>query len=98
MRRILCPVFKNYGVRVAFGGHDHNYYHTTRDGITYIVTGGGGAPLYPCNKERGVIDGDKYLSCHHFLVCDVNGDSIRIQVIKVDGTELEHFSISAKKR
>ena len=46
LRAVLHPLFLKYGVKIVFQGHDHLYYRTMRDGITYIVTGGGGAPLY----------------------------------------------------
>jgi|GEM_PF-899801 len=45
-RAYLCPLFVKYKPRAVFCGHDHLYYRTKREGITYIVTGGGGAPVY----------------------------------------------------
>ena len=49
----LSPVFEDYGVDLVFSGHSHHYERTkpiangttTASGVTYIVTGGGGAPL-----------------------------------------------------
>jgi acid phosphatase type 7 len=35
LQSILHPLFKQYGVRLVFQGHDHIYYRTTRDGIVY---------------------------------------------------------------
>src|SRR5438270_4987083 len=46
LRPVLHALFRRHGVRLAFEGHDHIYYRTVRDGITSVVTGGGGAPLY----------------------------------------------------
>ena len=41
------PVFQTYHVQAVFSGHKHHYYeHLENDGIHYVVTGGGGAPLY----------------------------------------------------
>lgn len=42
----FCPLFEKYGVDVAFAGHDHDYQRNEVGGIVYVVTGGGGAPLY----------------------------------------------------
>ncbi|MBI5878690.1 MAG: metallophosphoesterase [Chloroflexi bacterium] len=54
LRDTLGPIFEQYNVDIVFNGHDHTYERTflRRDyvpagrGVTYIVTGGGGAGLY----------------------------------------------------
>jgi hypothetical protein len=33
-------------IGAVFLGHEHQYHDETRDGVRYVVTGGGGAPLY----------------------------------------------------
>ncbi|HLK61101.1 MAG TPA: metallophosphoesterase [Chthonomonadaceae bacterium] len=96
VRETLCPLFVQYGVTLVLNGHDHNYYRTVRDGITYIVTGGGGAPLYPCNVNKGVIPGDKYESVHHIVVCDVNGDTATVTALRFDGSTLDRFTVKAR--
>ena len=47
VRRAWVPLFERYGVRLVLSGHDHNYQRFARDGVTYVVHGGGGAGLYP---------------------------------------------------
>ena len=42
---ILHPLFVSYKVDAVFAGHEHIYWHQIRDGVTYITTGGAGAPL-----------------------------------------------------
>jgi predicted phosphodiesterase len=91
----LCPVFKEFGVRIVFTGHDHNYYHTTRDGVPYVVSGGGGAPLYDCYPEKGAIAGDKWEKVNHYCLVDVKADTVQVQAIRADGTLIEKFSVSA---
>ncbi len=93
VRRQLCPLFIRYGVDVVFNGHDHNYYRTRRDGVTYIVTGGGGAPLYPANPNRGAIEGDRYESVNNGVVCDVSGKQVTVTALRADGTTLDHFTM-----
>lgn len=47
IRADLAPIFARYGVNVVFSGHDHDYERfKPMDGVTYIVSGGGGAALY----------------------------------------------------
>jgi Calcineurin-like phosphoesterase len=42
------PLFEKYGVQLVLNGHDHNYQRFgSRNGVRYIVDGGGGAHLYP---------------------------------------------------
>lgn len=41
------PLFEEYGVQLVLSGHDHNYQRfASRNGVTYLVHGGGGAGLY----------------------------------------------------
>ncbi len=94
VRKILCPLFEKFGVRAVFNGHDHIYYHTKREGIHYVVTGGGGAPLYYPDPKKGAIEGDKWERAHNYVLCDVNGDKVQMTVNRSDGTLIERFSIS----
>lgn len=42
------PLFERYGVQLVLSGHDHAYERfERRNGVTYVIHGGGGAPLYP---------------------------------------------------
>lgn len=59
-QRYLHPLFVKYHPRAVFCGHDHLYYRTLRDGVTYIVTGGGGAPPYTPDNSQLAIPGDVF--------------------------------------
>lgn len=50
-RRFLVPLFEMYGVDLVLNGHDHIYERSLKNGIPYVVTGGGGAPLYKINSS-----------------------------------------------
>lgn len=93
VRKVLCPLFKQYGVTAVFNGHDHNYYRTTRDGILYMVSGGGGAPLYPTDPGKGAIDGDKYESVHHIVVVEETGNLLAFTALREDGSTLDRFTL-----
>jgi 3',5'-cyclic AMP phosphodiesterase CpdA len=79
LRSVLHPLFKAYGVKIVFQGHDHLYYRTQRDNITYVVTGGGGAPLYAINSKL-LEKGDVAFRVHHFCFAEVFPDRIDITV------------------
>jgi len=60
-QRFLHPLFVKYPPRAVICGHDHLYYRTTRDGVTYLVTGGGGAPPYRPENAQISIPGDMFV-------------------------------------
>ena len=60
-QQYLHPLFVKYKPTAVFCGHDHLYYRTLRDGVTYIVTGGGGAPPYRPENRQILIPGDVYV-------------------------------------
>lgn len=45
------PLFSKYAIAAYICGHDHNMQVGEKNGVTYAVLGGGGAPLY--DVERG---------------------------------------------
>ena len=52
-RNRLHQLFVKDGVALAMGGHEHLYYRSEKDGTVYVITGGGGAPLYTFAEESG---------------------------------------------
>lgn len=96
VRETLCPVFEKYGVDAVLNGHDHNYYRTLRNGVTYVVSGGGGAPLYETDPSKGAIEGDKWEMVNHFVLFDVNGSAVHAKVVRADGTVVEEFDLPNK--
>jgi 3',5'-cyclic AMP phosphodiesterase CpdA len=88
----LVPLFEKYKVTAAFFGHDHNYQHYFKNGIHYVITGGGGAPLYDVAKAdpKFVL---KAISTEHFVTVSVNGKSAKVQAIAVDGQTLDEFDL-----
>ena len=48
VQRRWVPLFERFNVDLVLSGHDHNYQRfRARNGVRYVVDGGGGAPLYP---------------------------------------------------
>jgi len=91
VRQALCPLFEQYGVTMVFNGHDHDYERSVANGVTYIVTGGGGAPLYPqVHDDPASV---YFASVHHFVQVTISGDTLHGVAIKPDGTEFDHFTI-----
>ncbi|MGB9587887.1 MAG: hypothetical protein ACPL7O_06860, partial [Armatimonadota bacterium] len=66
---IFPDLAKKYGITAIFSGHDHTYERSLRDGVHYIVTGGGGAPTYgEGNPEQNPYRQYFYAGCHYCVV------------------------------
>jgi 3',5'-cyclic AMP phosphodiesterase CpdA len=94
LRPILHPLFRKYGVKLVFQGHDHIYYRTVRDGITYVVTGGGGAPLYDLAHQDMAIPGDVSEKVNHFCIADVFPGKAVVTAYRRDLTRLDVFEVA----
>lgn len=70
----LVRLFTKYKVDYVFAGHIHGYAKSVRDGVTYIVTAGGGAPLYLPPEFGGY---------YHFVRVDVENGAVKDTVIRV---------------
>lgn len=75
-------------ITMVFAGHDHLYERGVRDGLRYIVSGGGGAPLYPSKPEKSQPT-QAAESAHHFVSVDVDGAKITTTAIRKDGSTLD---------
>jgi acid phosphatase type 7 len=90
----LAPMFEKYRVSAAFFGHDHNYQHYLKNGVHYVTTGGGGAPLYDVSKPpQGITI--KVARIENFVSVSVNGKTARFQTIAIDGSTIDDFEIKS---
>jgi hypothetical protein len=88
----LTPLLERYHVTGAFFGHDHNYQHYLKNGIHYVITGGGGAPLYDVAKPPEGIT-LKVVSTENFLRVRVDGKTAHVEAITPTGTIIEQFAM-----
>ncbi|MGD0774862.1 MAG: metallophosphoesterase [Candidatus Solibacter sp.] len=90
----LTPMFEKYHVTAGLFGHDHNYQHYLKNGIHYVGSGGGGAPLYDVKKPDPAIT-VKVASIENFVTVSVNGKTAKAQAIDIDGKLLDEFEFRA---
>lgn len=83
-RRFLVPLFEMYDVDVVLNGHDHLYERSVKNGIPYIVTGGGGAPLYKINSSPNPYQ-VVAKSTNHYVRLKVAKDGIDLKAIDTSG-------------
>lgn len=81
------------GVELVFSGHDHLYERGDADGLKYIVTGGGGAPLYPWNRR--LPSQLAFDPVHHHVRVDVEGAEVRVHALRVDGSTIERCAFES---
>lgn len=92
IRQQWVPLFERYGVDLVMTGHSHSYERMVPiNGVTYVVTGGGGAWLYPV----GVGEFTAYSqSLHHVVSVQVNQNEISLQAIDETGKVFDQYSIT----
>jgi len=74
MRTKIVPLLEKYGVDLVFSGHDHSYERADNNNIVYIVTGGGGASLYPQKFEKEY--SKLYLESLNFCVIEMDDENM----------------------
>ena len=78
-------------VDLVIAGHDHIYERGTADGLPYLVSGGGGAPLYRVRKAQAT--SRHYESVHHFIDASASAVAIQFVAIRPDGSTIERCAL-----
>jgi Icc-related predicted phosphoesterase len=68
---------------VVFGGHVHNYERHEHGGVTYFVTGGGGAHAYPITRAAD----DPYQSTeinYHYILVEVKKHKLKVTMNRLE--------------
>jgi hypothetical protein len=92
IREDLGPIFTENGVDLVLSGHARNYERFQPDGgVTYVVTGGGGADTQGFEANRTSVAA---ADTHHFLSVDASPTRLSVRVIDVDGATVDSFALS----
>ena len=93
----LVPLFEEHDVAAVFAGHDHDYERSLKDGVYYITSGGGGAPLY---SKRLTEEGQEpnpysqiFKSIHHFVSVDVEENRLLMRAVDTKGNVFDKLEI-----
>lgn len=92
-RDYFVPVLEKHRVPLVLSGHDHHYERTvSMNGVTYVVTGGGG-------RETRDVSGASFTAfaeaVAHIVFVTVTGDELLLHAI--DGTGREFDSLSLRR-
>jgi len=78
-------------VDIVINGHDHSYERGKVLNVNYIVTGGGGGPLYDVGSSWWTIYSEK---TYHYCLITANQSKLTCQSIKPNGSIIESFMIT----
>ena len=82
---------------VVINGHIHNYERFARNGVEYVVTGGGGAEPYPLLfRGRADLYRDPGFPVYNYLTIEVNKRELRAVMWKVKDPLAAELSVEAK--
>ena len=97
VRSAFAPVFERYGVQLSLSAHEHDYERTiplpesSATPVTYVVTGGGGAPLYPSGAGAWTAYS---ASRHHYVRGTVAGCTLTLNAIGLNGSTFDSTTIN----
>jgi hypothetical protein len=93
-RAFWGDIFERHGVNAVLNGHDHYYHHAEHGGTHYIVSAGGGAPLYDTDAIQP--ETVKYQKIEHYMRVDVGLEHAKMTAIDINGNIIEEI-ISEKR-
>jgi Icc-related predicted phosphoesterase len=70
---------------VVFSGHVHNYERHEHGGVTYFVSGGGGAHAYPIERAPDDPFQSKQVN-YHYLLVEVDSQQLKVTMNRLDLT------------
>ena len=76
----------------VFSAHVHSYERSLYKGTNYIVTAGGGAPLYPVTRDNPYRQIRK--NVHHYTMLTKDNDTYMLKAVDIDGNIIDTVSTS----
>jgi acid phosphatase type 7 len=89
LKTALAELFQRYRVMAVFAGHDHNYQRFYHQGTYYVVTGGGGAPLYWQSIQDP--ENQVFAQVYHFCVLSQSANGWQVTVYDSDLKVIDTF-------
>jgi acid phosphatase type 7 len=100
IRQAFGPLFEQYNVQIVLNGHEHDYERTVpwrestnidRQAVTYVVTGGGGAALYPAGRNQWTA---LSRSAHHYVRGVVSATDLTLEAVGTNGAVFDRFVLN----
>ncbi len=88
----LLELFNKYNVMFVFSAHVHSYERSLYKGTNYIVTAGGGAPLYPVTRDNPYRQVRK--NVHHYTILTKDNNTYTLKAVDINGNIIDTVSSS----
>lgn len=91
MQETFVPLFEKHRVPLVLAGHDHNYERTNVvNGVTYLVTGGGGVGTRDVGTSEFTAFSEPVA---HFVYVEIDGDELTAHAIDATGRDFDSVAI-----
>ena len=94
-RKFWGDIFERHGVQVFLNGHDHHYHHAIKNGVHFITSAGGGAPLYKFDAIQP--ESVKYRKVEHYMNVEINKENAVLHAIDIHGNEFDTIVVKRRK-
>lgn len=92
VRRRFQPVMAELGVDLVFAGHEHNYERILPiDGVTHIITGGGGRGTRPVGSDSFTAFS---MRVAHFVHVEADANTLTLHAIDASGQEFDSMRLT----
>jgi predicted phosphodiesterase len=97
-QNVVAPLAEKYNVDIVFTGHDHTYERTvpmlnnvpSDNGVVYLVTGGGGAFLYPVGRSSWTAFSGSF---HHVTDVQIQNLTLTMAPVEIDGSRRDSYTL-----
>ncbi len=99
-QEVIMPLLEKYNATAMFAGHDHFYERSEPGkGVSMIITGGAGAPLYSksTNAKKQNPYSKVFAKKHHYCILTVDGDICTMEVFTPDNEVIDTRTWTARK-
>jgi hypothetical protein len=99
VRAAFGPLFEQYNVQMVLTGHEHGYErtvpwrestNTSRQAVTYVVTAGAGATLYPIGRSAWTAFSR---SANNYVRATVSPTDLTLEAVSSDGVVFDRFTL-----
>ena len=95
VREHFVPLFEKHDVSLVLLGHEHDYERTDAiDGVTYVVTGGGGHGTRAVGHSGFTAFADDVA---HFVFVEATTDALRLVAVDATGSAFDSVRIPAAR-
>jgi len=98
-QEVIVPMLAKYHVTAYICGHEHCYERSELPGVTEIISGGAGAPLYGKvkNAEKQNPYSKVFVKTLHYCVVDVTAKQATLKAIDTGGKEIDSVKWEPRK-